>query len=127
MTSLATDDLDKFLCIARVPRNLNVFGIEAGMINVNANGLSFFEQIDFSNFFNIDFSVGFTGAGFDLTSLASLDPAALATFNFEQFNATLQPFFSAFEIFNLMGVFNFDFAEIDATNILTFDLNNIAE
>ena len=104
---------------------MNLFGIEAGMFNINANGLKFFEQIDFSEFFNIDFSVGFTG--FDLASLATLDAAALAAFNFEGFNAALQPFFNAFEIFNLMGVFNFDFAAIDATNILTFNLDNIAE
>ena len=104
---------------------MNVFGVEAGMFNVNANGLSFFEQFDLSNFFNIDFSVGFTG--FDLASLASLDAAALAAFDFAGFNTVLQPFFSAFEIFNLMGVFNFDFAEIDATNILDFNLDNIAK
>ena len=125
MTGLATDDMDKFRCISRVPRNLNVFGVEAGMFNLNANGLSFFENFDFSNSFKIDFSVGFTG--FDLASLASLDAAALAAFDFAGFNTVLQPFFSAFEIFNLMGVFNFDFAEIDATNILDFNLDNIAK
>ena len=125
MTGLATDDLDKFRCIARVPRNMNVFGVEAGMFNVNANGLSFFEQFDLSNFFNIDFSVGFTG--FDLASLGTLDAVALADFNFEGFNYVLQPFFSAFEIFNLMGVFNFDVTAIDATNIANFNLDNIAK
>ena len=125
LTGLATDDLDKFRCIARVPRNMNLFGIEAGMFNINANGLTFFEQIDFSNFFNIDFSVGFNG--FDLASFATMDAAILAAFDFTQFNAVLEPFFNAFEIFNSMGVFNFDVTPFDATNILNFNLDNIAK
>ena len=125
LTGLATDDLDKFRCIARVPRNMNLFGIEAGMFNINANGLTFFEQIDFSNFFNIDFSVGFTG--FDLASFAAMDAATLAAIDFAGFNTVLEPFFGAFEIFNSMGVFNFDVTAIDATNILNFNLDNIAK
>lgn len=104
---------------------MDVFGIEAGMFNVNANGLTFFENLDFSNFFKIDFSVGF--AGFDLTSFTALDAAALALIDFDGFNAILQPFYSAFEIFNLMGVFNFDVTSIDATNIANFNLDNIAK
>jgi len=104
---------------------MNLFGIEAGMFNINANGLTWFEEIDFSNFFKIDFSVGF--AGFDLTSFAALDAAALALIDFDGFNAILQPFYSAFEIFNLMGVFNFDVTAIDATNIANFNLDNIAK
>lgn len=103
---------------------MNLFGIEAGMFNINANGLTFFEQIDFSNFFNIDFSVGFTG--FDLANFATLDPVASTAF-LERFNATLQPFFAAFEIFNSMGVFNFDVTAFDATNIANFNVDNIAK
>ena len=124
LTGLATDDLDKFRCIARVPRNMNLFAIEAGMFNINANGLTFFEEIDFSNFFNIDFSVGFSG--FDLASFATMDAAAAAVF-LEGFNATLQPFFDAFAIFNSMGVFNFDVTAFDATNIANFNVENIAK
>ena len=123
LTGLATDDLDKFRCIARVPRNMNLFAIEAGMFNINANGLTYFENFTFSNFFNVDFSVGF--AGFDLASVATMDAAASAVF-FEGFNAVLQPYFNAFEIFNLMGVFNFDVTAFDATNILNFNVDNIA-
>ena len=123
LADLASTDLDTFRCIARVPRDADLFGIEAGMINVNGNGLKFFdENFDFSQFFNLDFTVGF--ADFDLANLATLD---LAGFDFDAFNAVLQPYFSAFEVFNLLGVFNFDFAAVDATNIATFSLDNIAK
>ena len=119
LTSLATDNLDKFMCMARVPRNLNLWGVEAGDFNINANGLSYFENFDFSQFFKFDFTLGFTD--FDIDNLATLDATKLTAFN-----VALQPFFSAFEIFNSMGIFDFNFAELDATSILSFDINSIS-
>jgi len=120
-----TGDMDKFRCVARVPRTMSIYGIKAGMFNINANGLSFFEQIDFSNFFNIDFNVGFTAGGFDLSEFgADFDFAA---FDFTTFNAFLQPYFAVFDIFNLMGLnLDIDTSELNAENIVNFNIENIA-
>jgi hypothetical protein len=120
-----TGDMDKFQCVARVPRDMNIMGIKKGMFNVNANAMTFFNQIDFNNFFNIDFNVGFGSAGFDL-SLFNAD-FDFAAFDFSAFNAFLQPYFAVFDIFSSMGLnLGFDTTELSADNILNFSLDNIA-
>ena len=117
-------DMDKFRCVARVPRTMSIYGIKAGMFNINANGLSFFEQIDFNNFFNIDFNVGFTAGGFDISGFAG----DFTSFDFTSFNAFLQPYFDVFNIFNLMGLnLDIDTSEINADNIINFNIENIAK
>lgn len=130
LSGLASTDLDKYTCIARIPQDFSLWGIEVGMFNINANGLKLFNEwsnnFNFADYFNFDFSASFTAGGFDLTSIATLDPANLEIF-VAGFNEALQPYFSAFEIFNSMGIFNFEFPEIDVTNIANFDFNIFAE
>ena len=116
IADLAADDMNTFQCIARVPENLDLFGITANIYDVNANGLLLLEDVNLSDYFDYDFTIYFDD--FDLES---------NTINFTDLNNRIVYLTKAMDVFNLVGLNLYvEHSVVTVENINDFDINIFA-
>ena len=89
--------MSKFICVNRIPTDLNLHSVSNENIDINANGLSFMDEIDLSNFLQLE-------AGqilqFDLSLLSEND----SNFDSNAFNIALEPIHQILDIFEELGL-----------------------